>query len=213
MQSFHEVRFPVSVSFGATGGPERRNEIVTLTSGRERRNLRFSQSRRHFDAGTGVRSLAELNEIIAFFEARRGSFHGFRFRDPFEMKSCPPDQMPAPTDQLVGTGNGATASFQLVKRYGTGADIYLRPVRKPVSGTVRVAVAGVERTSPTHFTVNHQTGVVTFQPGSIPASGQTIHAGYEFDVPARFDTERIAISLSAFKAGQIPSIPIVEINP
>lgn len=213
MNSFHEVRFPVEVSFGATGGPERRNEIVALTSGRERRNLRFSQSRRHFDAGTGVRSLADLYDIIAFFEARRGSFHGFRFRDPFDMKSCAPDQTPAPGDQLIGTGDGSAASFQLVKRYGAGADVYVRAIRKPVSGTVRVAVAGVERTNPTHFTVNHQTGMVTFQPGAIPASGQNVHAGYEFDVPARFDAERIAIGLSAFKAGQIPSIPIVEIEP
>jgi uncharacterized protein (TIGR02217 family) len=88
MDSFHDVRFPVGVSFGATGGPERRNEIVSADIGAERRNQRFAQSRRHFDAGTGVRSLSDLYEIIAFFEARRGSFHGFRFRDPFDMKSC-----------------------------------------------------------------------------------------------------------------------------
>lgn len=213
MESFHDVRFPADVSFGATGGPERRNEIVALTSGREKRNLRFSQSRRHFDAGTGVRSLADLYEIVAFFEARRGSLHGFRFRDPFDMKSCPPDGTPGPLDQLIGTGNGSNAEFQLVKTYGDGTDAYVRVISKPVAGTVRVTVAGVERFSPTHFTVNHQSGVVTFQPGSVPGSGQAVRAGYEFDVPARFDTERIAISLSAFKAGQIPSIPILEIEP
>lgn len=213
MNSFHEVRFPVGVSFGATGGPERRNEIVALTSGRERRNLRFLQSRRHFDAGTGVRSLEDLYEIIAFFEARRGSYHGFRFRDPFDMKSCPPDSIPSATDQTIGTGDGATASLQLVKRYGGGPDVYLRRITKPVEGSVRVSVAGVERSDPVDFTLDHETGIVTFKPGSIPAPGQIVRAGYEFDVPVRFDTERIAISLSAFKAGQIPSIPIVEIEP
>ena len=213
MDSFHEVRFPVAVSFGATGGPERRNEIVALTSGRERRNLRFAQSRRHFDAGTGVRSLADLYEIVAFFEARRGSLHGFRFRDPFDMKSCSPDGAPAPADQLLGVGDGTTTGFQLVKRYGSGDDAYARAIRKPVEGTVRVTVAGVEKANPADFSVDHHTGVVMFEPGAIPGDGQKVRAGYEFDVPARFDTERIAISLSAFKAGQIPSIPIVEIEP
>lgn len=213
MDSFHEVRFPTAVSFGATGGPERRVEIVALTSGRERRNLRLAHSRRHFDAGTGVRSLADLHEIVAFFEARRGSYHGFRFRDPFDMKSCAPDAAPSPGDQLLGTGDGETAAFRLVKRYGEGEDAYARPIRKPVEGTVQVAVGGVERTAPAHFAVDHSTGVVTFSPGSIPGAGVPVTAGFAFDVPARFDTERIAVSLSAFKAGQIPSIPIVEIEP
>lgn len=211
MNSFHEVRFPLAVSFGATGGPERRNEIVELASGREKRNLRFSRSRRHFDAGTGIRSLGDLYEIVAFFEARRGSLHGFRFRDPFDMKSCAPDGQISPGDQLIGVGDGETASFQLVKRYGEGEDAYLRPITKPVAGSVRVAIDGVEKTSPQDYAVNYETGLLTFQPGATPGEGQDVTAGYEFDVPSRFDSERIAISLSAFNAGQIPSIPIVEI--
>ena len=213
MDSFHEVRFPVDVSFGATGGPERRNEIVALASGREKRNLRFSRSRRHFDAGTGVRSLNDLYDIVAFFEARRGSLHGFRFRDPFDMKSCRPDGAPSPLDQPIGVGDGETDGFQLVKWYGDGEDAYERIIRKPVAGTVRIAVDGVGRAAPGDFTVDFATGMVMFPPGSIPAEGQEVRAGFEFDVPVRFDTERIAISLSAFKAGQIPSIPILEIEP
>lgn len=213
MESFHEVRFPVAVSFGATGGPERRVEIVALTSGRERRNLRLAHSRRHFDAGTGVRSLADLYEIVAFFEARRGSFHGFRFRDPFDMKSCAPGAAVSPLDQDLGKGDGANAVFRLVKAYGEAGDAYMRPIIKPVAGSVRVAVNGVEQVSPTAFSVDHVTGTVTFAPGAIPAADAKVSAGFEFDVPARFDTERIAVSLSAFKAGQIPSIPIVEIEP
>lgn len=213
MDSFHDVRFPVAVSFGATGGPERRVEIVALTSGREKRNLRFAHSRRHFDAGTGLRSLADLHEIVAFFEARRGSFHGFRFRDPFDMKSCAPEAAVTPGDQLLGTGDGARASFQLAKRYGEGDDAYQRPIRKPVAGTVRVAVGGVEKLATTDFSVDHATGIVAFAPAAVPPSGAAVTAGFEFDVPARFDTERIAVSLSAFKAGQIPSIAIVEVEP
>lgn len=213
MDSFHEIRFPTAVSFGATGGPERRVEIVALTSGREKRNLRLAHSRRHFDAGTGVRSLADLYEIVAFFEARRGSYHGFRFRDPFDMKSCAPDATPSPGDQLLGTGDGATAVFQLAKSYGEGGDAYRRPILKPVAATVRVAVGGVEKSAPGDFAVDHATGTVTFAPGALPAPGAAVTAGFEFDIAARFDAERIAVSLSAFKAGQIPSIPIVEIEP
>lgn len=213
MESFHEVRFPVAVSFGATGGPERRVEIVALTSGRERRNLRLAHSRRHFDAGTGVRSLADLYEIVAFFEARRGSYHGFRFRDPFDMKSSAPGAVVSPLDQELGKGDGTNAVFRLVKHYGEAEDAYLRPILKPVAGSVRVAVNGVEQVLSTAFSVDHVTGTITFASGAIPAADTKITAGFEFDVPARFDTERIAVSLSAFKAGQIPSIPIVEIEP
>ncbi len=212
MNSFHDVRFPVAISFGATGGPERRVEIVSLTSGREKRNLRFSQSRRHFDAGTGVRSLTDLHEIIAFFEARRGSLHGFRFRDPFDMKSCAPEGTPDPTDQLIGLGDGVRTDFQIVKRYGDGEDAYVRIIAKPVAGTVKVSVAG-EELSPEEFVVDHDTGIISVLLDAVPQEGQEVRAGYAFDVPARFDTERLAISLTAFKAGQIPSIPIVEIVP
>lgn len=211
MQSFHEVRFPEDVSFGATGGPERRNEIVSLTSGREKRNLRFAQSRRRFDAGTGVRSLADLYKIVAFFEARRGSLHGFRFRDPFDMKSCPPDAQPSAFDQFIGTGDGETASFQLVKWYGEGEDAYARSIRKPVAGTVLVSVAGEVVAAGEDFEVDPTTGRVTFAEAAAPGEGEEIWAGYEFDVPARFDTDRIEISLTAFSAGQIPSVPILEI--
>lgn len=160
-----------------------------------------------------MRSLADLHEIVAFFEARRGSYHGFCFRDPFDMKSCAPDAAPAPGDQMLGTGDGARADFQLVKRYGEGGDAYERPIRKPVAGTVRVAVDGVEGAAPAQFSVDHATGIVTFAPDAVPAPGALVSAGFAFDIAARFDTERIAISLSAFKAGQIPSIPVIEIEP
>ena len=102
LASFHDVRFPLAISFGATGGPERRNEIVSLTSGREKRNARFSQSRHHYDAGTGVRSLADLHDVLVFFEARRGSLHAFRFHDPFDMKSCRPEDSRVARDQDAG---------------------------------------------------------------------------------------------------------------
>lgn len=209
--SFHDVRFPIAVSFGATGGPERRNEIVGLTSGREKRNARFSQSRHHYDAGTGVRSLADLHDVLTFFEARRGSLHAFRFRDPFDMKSCRPDEVPSAYDQIQGAGDGERDRFKLVKRYGVGGDAYLRSISLPMPGTLKVAVDGTVLAS-ADFSFDGEAGEIVFSPTAIPASGVEVTAGYEFDVPVRFDTERMSLSLTAFKAGQIPSIPLIEVQ-
>lgn len=211
LASFHDVLFPLAVSFGATGGPERRNEIVTLTSGREKRNARFAHSRRHYDAGTGLRSLEDLHEVLAFFEARRGSLHAFRFRDPFDMKSCAPGATPGPLDQMLGTGDGSARRFALVKTYGSGPDAYQRPIFKPAAGSLRVAVGGADAAG--NFGFDAETGEVVLSVGRVPASGQAVTAGYEFDVPVRFDTDRLSISLKAFRAGQIPSIPLIEVQP
>lgn len=210
MQSFHDVRFPTAISFGATGGPVRRNEIVTLTSGREKRNLRTAHSRRRFDVGTGVRSLADLQEIVAFFEARRGSFHGFRFRDPFDMKSCAPDGEPAANDQTIGTGDGETRSFPLTKAYGEGEDLYERPVTRPVEGSVIVAVNGAPREAGVDFDIGDG-GLVVFAETAVPPAGAPVTAGFLFDLPVRFDADRVEVNLAGFRAGQIPSIPILEI--
>lgn len=208
MAAFHDVRFPAGVSFGATGGPEWRNEIVPLTSGFEQRNARWSQSRRHYDAGTGLRSLSDLNEVMAFFEARRGSLYAFRFRDPFDHQSGKSGKAISPGDQWLGTGDGKTATFQLVKRYGD----YVRPITKPEGGTVRVAVNGAEKSEALDFIVELGSGLLVFQPGKIPAPGTRVTAGFSFDVPARFDTDRLTISIKSFNAGDIPSIPIIEIK-
>ncbi len=206
MEAFHDVRFPTRISFGATGGPERRNEIVRLTSGWERRNQRLARSRRRYDAGTGLRSIEDLYDVVAFFEARRGSLVGFRFRDPFDWKSCRPDGAVMADDQEIGTGDGERTAFQLVKQYGEGETVELRPIEAPVAGTVRVAVGGAETTV---FVLDDATGIVTLD--DPPGEGVAVTAGFEFDVPVRFDTDRLEASLAGFRAGQIPNIPLVEI--
>jgi len=211
MNSFHNVRFPLGVSFGATGGPERRNEIVQLTSGKEKRNARLANSRRYYDAGTGVRSLEDLYEVMAFFEARRGSLHAFRFRDPFDMKSSAPHQTIAADDQEIGVGDGVKRRFVITKTYGEGEDAYRRDIRLPVAETVLVAVAGVPKQISDDYSIDAETGELVFTADAIPAAGQVITAGFEFDVPVRFDTDRLSASVTAFRAGQIPSIPLVEV--
>ncbi|MFC7065247.1 TIGR02217 family protein [Brucella rhizosphaerae] len=208
MSAFHDVRFPLSVSFGSTGGPEWRNEIVTLTSGMEKRNARWAHSRRHFDAGTGLRSLDDLKTVLAFFEARRGSLHSFRFRDPFDFSSAAGSVAPSPFDQQIGSGDGIRALFPLIKRYET----YDRPITRPVNGSVLMGVDGVRLAEGEAFTFDSATGNVTFMPEYIPTEGAIVMAGFLFDVPVRFDTDRLMASIASFQAGEIPSIPIIEVK-
>jgi uncharacterized protein (TIGR02217 family) len=210
--AFHEVRFPTAIAFGASGGPERRTEIVALGSGHEERNQRWADSKRRYEAGYGVKSLDDLHTVIAFFEERRGRFQGFRWKDFADFQSCAPGAMPAATDQLIGTGDGARAEFQLVKRYGTSFAPWSREITKPVAGTVLIAVNGAAQAEGTAFACNHASGLISFQPGHIPAAGQSVTAGFAFDVPVRFDSDRLEVSLDGFRHGAIPSIPVVEIR-
>lgn len=203
LDAFHEVRFPLALAFGAIGGPERRTEIVQLASGAEQRTARWSGSRRRWDVGSAVQTLEELQDLVAFFEARRGALYGFRFRDFTDDRSCGPEAEPGPTDQLVGTGDGSQTEFQLVKNYGDWA----RPIFKPIAGTVRVAFDEAEQVS--GFTVDVTTGMVTFD--TAPAEGAQITAGFEFDCPARFDSNRLEASLEGFGAGRIVNAQLVEL--
>lgn len=208
--TFHEVRFPDRLSLGSTGGPERRTEIVTLANGREERNSPWADSRRRYDAGIGLQTLDDLSEVLAFFEARRGQLHGFRWKDWMDWKSCAPSVAPAATDQQIGVGDGARRRFALTKRYSKGPNPYLRPIAKPVAGTLRVAVDGVEQVADDGFSFDGTTAEVVLS--AAPDAGRTVTAGYEFDVPVRFDADRIEASLSALEAGEIPSIPVVEVR-
>lgn len=202
MSAFHEVLLPLPFALGASGGPERRVDIVALASGREARNTPWAHGRRRYDIGGAVRTADELHELIAFFEARRGALHGFRFRDPFDFKSCAPSQMPAATDQPLGVGDGEMVSFPLVKAY---AD-YARPISKPVVGSVLAALDGVPTMA---FSIDASTGVVTFD--AAPGVGVAVSAGFLFDTPVRFDIERLELSFEGFGAGRAPSVPLAEI--
>jgi uncharacterized protein (TIGR02217 family) len=197
--AFDDVRFPTGISRGSTGGPERRTDVVMTASGREERNSRWAHSRRRYNAGIGVKSIADLHAVIDFFEARRGRLHAFRFKDHADFRAI---------NQLIGTGDGVTASFQLVKTYGAISRPYVRTISAPAPGTVLVAINGAPTMA---FTLNAMTGVVTFN--SAPAVGASITASCEFDVPVRFDVDGITVNLSHFEAGDIPEIPLVEVRP
>ena len=210
MSGFHEVRFPLRVALGASGGPVRRTDIVNLSNGRESRNQRWRDSRRSYEAGSGVKSVADLYAVLEFFEARGGQLYGFRFRDPVDWKSCGPGQAISASDQQIGVGDGATSAFSLTKTYADAAGGWERRITKPVAGTVVVSVGGVAKAA-TSFAVDTTTGTVTFAAGHVPAAGQIVRAGFEFDVAVRFDTDRIEINLAHFDAGRIPAIPLTEV--
>ncbi|WP_371345280.1 TIGR02217 family protein [Ancylobacter sp. IITR112] len=213
MPGFHEALFPLDIALGAAGGPERATEIVTTLTGHEERNTRLAHSRRRWDAGYGVTSLAQLSTVVAFFEERRGRLFGFRWRDRLDHASGAPGAAVTPLDQALGSGTGARAQFQLVKTYGGAHAPYQRPIAKPVAGSVRVAVNGAERVAGTHFSLDTAAGLISFLPGHVPALGASVTAGFLFDVPVRFDTDFLEVNLSAFEAGAIPRIPILEIRP
>jgi len=208
--SFHEVRFPTAVSYGASGGPERKTDIVTLASGHEERNSPWAHSRRRYDAGLGMTSLDQLEQVTAFFEARMGQLYGFRWKDWTDFKSCLPSGAVGALDQDIGVGDGVETLFQLTKTYVSGSQTYIRPITKPVAGTIQIEVAGNPMAEATDFTVDTTTGEVTF--GVAPGVGDIVTAGFHFDVPVRFDVDQIETSLATFSAGEIPNVPVIEVR-
>lgn len=208
--AFHEIRFPASLSFGALGGPQRRTDVVTLANGFEERNTPWAHSRRVYDAGLGMRSVDDLQLMIGFFEARMGQMHAFRWKDWADYKSGKAVAEPVYEDQTIGYGDGETAVYQIVKNYRSGGQVYQRPIKKPVKGTVRVGVEQDELREGVDWEVDVTTGLITF--AHVPDPGMEIYAGFEFDVPVRFDTDRIMTSVANFQAGQVPNVPVIEVR-
>lgn len=206
--AFHEVRFPDNISRGARGGPQRRTQIVELSSGDEERNASWADSRRRYDVSYGIRRADDLHAVVEFFEARNGRLYGFRFKDWADYKSGLPSRAVSDEDQRIGTGTGAQTTFQLRKRYGSDAHHWWRSIRKPVAGSVRIAVDAVELFS--GWSVDITTGVVTL--AAAPAPGAVVTAGFEFDVPVRFDSDLLDVTLDIERLGSITSIPMIEIR-
>lgn len=206
--SFHDVRFPTRLSRGSSGGPQRRTEIVTLNNGHEVRNAAWADARRRYDAGLGVQSADDLSEILAFFEARRGRLHAFRWKDWLDCKSSLPSEPVSANDQLLGVGNGVTSAYPLRKAYSSGGHTYFRPITKAVPETVRVAIDGLAIVEDQDWTFDGETVELTVP---LPL-GATLTAGFEFDVPVRFAEDGIEVSLTAMEAGEIPVIPVVEVR-
>ena len=206
MSGFHDVSLPLPLAIGSTGGLERVVDVVRLASGAESRNARWAESRRRWDVGGAAVGSDDAHTLVAFFEARRGRMHGFRLRDPVDWKSCAPGDAISAMDQPLGIGDGVTTAFSLVKRYASGGASVARAVRKPVAESVVVAVDGVATEA---FAVDVATGVVTFDVA--PVEGAELTAGFAFDVPVRFDTDRLEMALVGRGAVRVLRAPVVEI--
>ena len=207
MQAFDDELFPLSIGKQSSVTPAFSTQTVESLSGHERRTSDWADARLKFDAGPGVRSEADLVALVEFFRARRGAARGFRFTDPFDSSSAPLGQAVSAVDQKLGDGDGATSEFRLAKYYGSGADAQQRFITRPVAGTIRVAVNGVEQMS---GWLHLGGGVITFV--AAPASGAILTAGFEFDVPVRFAEDVLEVNRATFAAGEMPSVPLVEIR-
>ncbi|SES76814.1 DUF2460 domain-containing protein [Oceanicella actignis] len=209
--AFLDVQFPRDIAAGSTGGPGRRTDVVSVGSGYEERNSRWADSRRTYQVGLGLRSAADLAAVLALFEEARGRLHSFRFRDWSDYRSAPPGAPIGAADQWLGDGDGARTEFQLRLRYGA-VNAYWRDVTKPAPGTVQVSLDGVPQGG--GWSVDHVTGLVTF--AAAPAAGVSVAAGFEFDVPVRFDADRLDVDLGFFQdggagSGSLPDIALVEV--
>ncbi len=206
--AFHNVRFPLDIALGARGGPQRLTDIVSLVSGAEERNSRWANSRRKFDVGYGVKSVADMHTLLAFFEERRGRFHSFRWQDGLDHSSAVMGASVSPLDQPLGVGDGVQTEFQLSKRYGVDFDPYDRPITKPDVSSVRVALDGVEVLA-SDFFVDGLNGILTFD--TPPSASVQVSAGFEFDIPVRFEADHLDIEMTSFDAAVAPNISIIEV--
>lgn len=203
MEAFHDVRFPVALGREASVEPSFSTAVVTTASGAEQRNSDWADARLRFDAGPGLRGEAELQELIAFFRARRGAAVAFRFEDPYDHSSHGMTGEPEADDQPIGVGDRLRTDFPLIKRY----EDQVRRITRPVAGSVRVSVDGAEQVSGWILAAG---GVVRFET-PLP-TGAVVRAGYRFDVPVRFAEDRLSVSRATFAAGEVPSVPLVEVR-
>lgn len=206
VQAFDRVDFPLAIGREALCITEFSTQVVSSPSGHEQRASEWADARMRYDAGPGVRSEGDVRALTDFFRARRGAARAFRFRDPFDHGSAADGGLPAADDQMLGEGDGSRRQFALVKLYGSGDAVQLRAIRLPVEGSVRVSVGGVE----TAAFVMTENGEVLLD--TAPAAGIVVRAGFRFDVPVRFAEDRLEVSRATFLAGEMASVPLVEVR-
>jgi uncharacterized protein (TIGR02217 family) len=212
--AFHDVRFPVNISRGCSGGPSYRTTIIATAAGYEQRVAEWDESLMRWNVGHQVWDRARLDQLLEFFHARQGRAFAFRFQDPADYwvgmsvsGGVLTHNAPAAVPQFA-TGNGSQTTFPLTKLYVSGGVTRTRRITRPVAGTVRVWFGTTEQT--TGWVLNPNIGTLTFT--TPPANGTVIRWAGQFDVPARFDTDRMELDLDRLQLGEWPSIPIVGIR-
>lgn len=204
--AFIEQRFPPDISYGSKGGPSFSTTVFAAASGFEQRNINWEVARCKYDVSHGIRDKEDMDTILEFFYAVRGRATGFRFKDWADYQLA---------QELIGTGNGTQTQFQIIKTYAAGSETYVRTIRKIVTPAVGPPVIPFEvfvndTLVTTGYTVDYNTGIITFS--SAPTAGHTVKVTCEFDVPVRFDTDEMPITLEAFELETWDGIPLVEIK-
>jgi uncharacterized protein (TIGR02217 family) len=209
--AFHDTQLPVQVEKGASGGPMFKTTVLALANGHERRNIDWAATRASYDVSYGIQEKEDFDDIIAFFYARQGRAHSFRFKDwtDFEL-----------TAQQIGATDAATATFQIYKDYTSGATTFARTLYKPLGSGWVVTVNAVSQTvlydNPTPGTtdvaINTLTGVLTLGATHVATSGHAIVVTGEYDVAVRFNTDALSLSAETWNAAAIPALPLVEVR-
>lgn len=197
--TFHDVRFPADISYGSSGGPHYSTDIVINHGGHEQRNANWQQARARYNVAHGVKTQVQLDALIAFFRARKGRAHSFRFKDWTDYQA---------TAQTLGTGDGSTTDFQLIKSYSSGGVTESRTVTHPVVSTEGIYLDGVLQSS--GYSVDGSSGILSFT--NAPGSGVIITADFEFDVPVRFGTDQLSATLENYGVRSWQDIPLVEVR-
>jgi uncharacterized protein (TIGR02217 family) len=160
-------RFPTTLRFGLTGGPEYSTGIVTVNSGWESRNVNWSEARGKWSAEYGPHSKADTDLLVAHFRSVKGSAHGFRFKDPADYSATV-------AEGTLGAGVGTGyPTYQLTKNYTAGALSEARPIRKPLVSGVTTYRGGSPVTWGTgagQASIDTTTGIVSFVADASSAS-------------------------------------------
>lgn len=218
MMAVHEVRLPDDIERGAVGGPQFKTLVHESDTGFEQRDIKWSQARGSWDISYGIMAIDDpdslktvVSDINAFFRAREGRAHSFRFKDWSDFEIGDPSD-PSNDNQPIGVGDDSTVNFQIFKRYTSGGINYDRTLYKIVQGTLSVFIDAVLQVEGggNDYTVDYDTGIITFN--LAPTAGQTISIACEFDVLVRFNTDKLNISVETFNAGSIPGIEIIELR-
>jgi len=215
MPAFHEILFPILISYGSSGGPAFKTTLFTADSGYEQRNIDWSNQKAQYDVSHGIKDQEDMDELTAFFYGRRGRAYGFRFKDYNDFRI---------TGQLIALGNGVKTAFQIVKTYTSAqaesgqTETFTRILTKIAWNTLAgVTVGGVVVTqSPApitgqKWTLDANTGIITFQ--NAPTNlAQIIIGSAEFHVPVRFDTDHLDVTQEFWNTSTWPNIPLVEVR-
>lgn len=165
---FKDVLFPYDISYNSIGATRFQTDVSQVDSGSDQRISRWDQPLMEYDIAYGVRTMEQLQGLMAFFRAVRGRLYSFKYIDKTDWTSTIAVAVEARTvpaisctDQPLGTGDGSTYQFQLKKRYSTpdGSLTLSRPIYKPMENQVLVGVGGLPVSN---FQVDLMTGIVTF---------------------------------------------------